>query len=75
MVQFLKVPISGDKKNFENLKNSGHELFIFKTEKPCVCSRSDIFSKILMKLNQFVRLVEISDEFENGSWSGHKLGH
>ena len=35
--------------------------------KPCVCSRSHIFSRILMKVGQDVCLDDISDEFENGS--------
>ena len=36
-------------------------------EKPCVCSRSHIFSPIIMKLGQNVCLDQISDIFENGS--------
>ena len=36
-------------------------------EKPCVCSRSYIFSSIIMKLGQNICLAEISDVFENGS--------
>ena len=39
----------------------------YKIEKPCVCSRSHIFSPIIMKLDQNVCLDEISDVFENGS--------
>ena len=35
-------------------------------EKPCVRSRSHIFSPIIMKLGQNVCLDEISDEFKNG---------
>ena len=34
--------------------------------KPCVCSRGQIFSPIIMKLYQNVCLDEISDEYENG---------
>ena len=36
-------------------------------EKPCVCSRSHIFSPIIMKLCQNVSLDEISEMIENGS--------
>ena len=36
-------------------------------EKPCVCSRSHIFSSITMKLSQNVCLDKISDMFQNGS--------
>ena len=35
--------------------------------KPCVRSRSHIFSRILMKVGQNVCLDDISDRFENGS--------
>ena len=35
-------------------------------EKPCVCSRGQIFSMLTMKLGQNVCLDEISDKFENG---------
>ena len=35
-------------------------------EKPCVRSRSHIFSLIIMKLSKTVCLDEISDEYENG---------
>ena len=34
-------------------------------EKPCVCSRGQISSLIIMKLGQNVCLDKISDEFEN----------
>ena len=44
-------------------------------EKPYVCSRSHIFSLIIMKHGQNVCLDEISDEFENRSCWGLKLGH
>ena len=44
-------------------------------EKPCVRSRGHIFSGILMKVGQDVCLDDISDEFENGSRGGQKLGH
>ena len=44
-------------------------------EKPCVCSRGNIFSLIIMKPGQNVCLDEISDEFENGSCWLKKLGH
>ena len=36
-------------------------------EKPCVSSRSHIFSLIIMKHGHNVYLDEISDEIENGS--------
>ena len=36
-------------------------------EKPCVCSRGQIFSPIIMKLGQNVCLDKISHKFENGS--------
>ena len=36
-------------------------------EKPCVCSRGHILSRILMEVGQDVCLDDISDEFENGS--------
>ena len=36
-------------------------------EKPCVCSRGQLFSLIIMKLGQNVCLDESLDEFENGS--------
>ena len=39
-------------------------------EKPCVLSRSHIFSPIIMKLGQNVCFDEISDKM-----SGQKLGH
>ena len=37
-------------------------------EKPCVLSRGYIFSPIIMKLGQNVRLDKISDEFEMGHY-------
>ena len=37
------------------------------SEKPCVRSRSHIFSPVIMKCGQNVYLDEISDRFENGS--------
>ena len=37
-------------------------------EKPCVPCRGHIFSSIIMKLDQYVFLDEISNEFENGSY-------
>ena len=37
-------------------------------EKPCVCSRDQISSLILMKLGQSVCLSEILYIFENGSY-------
>ena len=37
------------------------------TDKPSVRSRGNIFSQIIIKLNQNVSLDEISDKFENGS--------
>ena len=36
-------------------------------EEPCVCSRGQIFSLIIMKLGQNICLYEISDEFEMGN--------
>ena len=36
-------------------------------EKPSVCSRGHILSRILMEVGQDVCLDDISDEFENGS--------
>ena len=36
-------------------------------EKPYVCSRGHIFSPIIMKLDHYVSLGGISNEFENGS--------
>ena len=36
-------------------------------EKPCVHSRGNIFSRIIMKHGQNVCLDEILEEFENGS--------
>ena len=36
-------------------------------EELCVCSRSHIFSPIIMKLSQNVCLDKISDVYENGS--------
>ena len=41
--------------------------FIEILEKPCVCSRDQIFGLMLMKLGQNVCLDEILDMFENGS--------
>ena len=38
----------------------------FILEKPCVCTRSHIFSPIIMKLGQDVCLDEISDKLESG---------
>ena len=40
---------------------------------PCVCTRGLIFGQILMKLDQNICLVDISDEFEKGSFGGQKL--
>ena len=37
-------------------------------EKPCVRSRCNIFSPIIMKLGQNVCLYKISDELKNGSY-------
>ena len=36
-------------------------------EKPCVCPRVQIFSAIIIKLDQKIYHDEIPDEFENGS--------
>ena len=43
-------------------------------DKPCVCFRGHIFSPIIMKLGQNVSPDEISDEYENRSCGGKKLG-
>ena len=45
------------------------------SEKPCVRSRGNIFSPIILKLGQNVCLDEISDEYKKWIMLGQKLGH
>ena len=64
MCVLMKSPMSSKMVYVGSEKRSQGQIL----EKPCVCSRGQIFSPIIMKLGQNVFIDKILDMFKNGSF-------